>query len=127
MRYLLAECYTFLFKFTRAKLVSYWVALAYISLLMCYTVGGVLTLISGWLSFAGMLLRFFRFPFFVGTLGILFFVIYKVSPNMSQTAKDAKKHSGFTNALVFTFFSLILFVYMKYGDVIFPQSVLVRH
>ena len=127
MRYLLAECYTLFFRFTRVKLVSYWVALVYISILMCYSVGGVLTLISGWLSFAGMLLRFFKFPFFVGTLGILFFVIYKASPNMSQTAKDAKKHSGFTNVLVFTFFSAILFVYMKYGDVIFSESPLIKH
>lgn len=127
MKFLFSECYAISLKLTRVKFVAYWVALGYISLLMCNAIGGLLALASGWLGFAGMLLPFFKFPRFVAPLALLFLVIYKLSPNMSQAVKEAKKHSGFTNALVFTLFSIILFIYMKYGDAIFPSSELVGH
>ena len=120
MRLLITECYVLFYKTTRAKLLAYWLGLAYVTILTFMGLQGLFKLTTGWLSFAPKLQILFRVPVCFVTLIVMFLLIYKVSPKMSQLSKDAKKGTtGFATILALSVFMLILWLYTNFGDSFF--------
>lgn len=119
MKTLMAECYTLLFKLTRAKLFSYWFGLFYITMLCFWIINGFSKLTVGWLGFAGTIQKLFKFPFYIVTAGLIFGVIYKFAPDMKSLAKEAKKKWNYATLILFSVSVVLLIIYMKFGDSIF--------
>lgn len=120
MRLLLTECYALFYRVTRAKLLSYWLGIVYLTILLFWALQGISKLTTGWLSLAAKVQILFRFPFYFVTLVGVLLLVYKVVPKLQQVSKDAKKSTtGFATILAWSIFILILWLYMNFGDVFF--------
>ncbi|GAA4465586.1 hypothetical protein GCM10023093_18050 [Nemorincola caseinilytica] len=120
MRQMLTECYALFFKVTRVKALSYWSAIAYLSILSFWVLKGLSRLTVDWISIAAKLQILFSFPVYVVTIAGLFFAIYKVSPKMAQISKDVKRKStGSVTLIIMTICVVLLWLYMKFGDSFF--------
>jgi len=116
MRSILSASYAVFFRFSRSKAISYWLGLAYVSLLILYAADGFTKLTTGWLSFMSSLRILFRFPVSIGTFALIGFLLFRFGPNMRTVGKEAKTNKNYLNLLVITALAILMFVYLKYGD-----------
>lgn len=119
MRTLMVECYSLLFKITRAKFFSYWFSLVYITALVFWAVKGFAKLSSGFLQPAAILSKLFNFPFYIGTALAIFALIFKFTPDLKQLGKERKTKNDFTMLVIFSLSVLLIVIYLKLGDSIF--------
>ena len=113
MKRLIAETYKLLYKITRARRFSAYVAIAYITLLNMITLKGIGLLTEGWLSFMVFLRVLFVFPNYIVT-ALIIFSLYVVSMSpLSSLKKERQKPMILLPVLGYTLLCAILILYMR--------------
>jgi len=119
MKRLIVDIYRIVFRLTGVKLFALIFALVYMTALNIIMIYGLGLLTKDWLSFMAIIPKLFSFPYYfvtsIAVLGITFWLM----PSFQSIAKEGKKESSPLALILYTVFSLMLFMYIRMGDKIF--------
>lgn len=107
-----------MYRLTGIKLLSYITGLVYLTVLNYVIIKGVAGLMQGLFGMVSLLLTLFAFPFYFGTIVLIFGLSFWLTPPVQSIAKDAKKNNSYTTLLLYTLFGIVLFVYTNFGDIL---------
>ena len=119
MRSLIIDIYKIVFRLTKVKGFAIGVALVYMTVLNMVMIYGLGLLMEGWLPFMSLVHTLYSFPYYIVTAPAVFGVTYWLMPPISTIMKESKKEANPLALIIYTFFTLVLFAYIKYGDKIF--------
>jgi hypothetical protein len=119
MRRILTEFFSLINKATGNKLFAYVSGLILVALFNCIILNGLALLMKDWIAAAGMVLILFRFPVYFVTFLLSLAAVYWFTPNIQTLARDAKKNNKHLTIALYSLFAIILFAYIKLGEIIF--------
>ena len=116
---LIIDIYRVVFRLTGIKLFAIIFALIYMTTLNLIMIYGLGLLLEGWLPFMSLVHKLFAFPFYYVTTVVVLSVTFYLMPSFQTIAKEGKKSASPLALILYTFFSLILFAYIRFGDKLF--------
>ncbi len=116
MRSLIADVYKILYRLTGKKLFSFSFAVSYISVLNLFILYGLSYILVGLVPHISMLAILFRARYILLPILLVFGIDFLMMLPLQNLSKDKNRPYKLAPILVFSFASILLFLYARYGD-----------
>lgn len=110
MRRFIIKIYRLLYRITKLKIISFFVAILYISTLNLLTLYGLCLLLEDLIPTSYILLLF-SFPYVLISLFITMAINFFTTPPLHTISAEHKKIENYTPVILYTILSLLLFAY----------------
>jgi hypothetical protein len=119
MKRLIAGVFQLIYRITGVKVLAYFAALAYMTVLHLTIFYGMGLLLEDWLPMASIVHTLFRFPLILGTILIMLAINVWFAPSLENITKEGKKIRKFSPIILYSLLSLVVFLYARFYDKIF--------
>jgi len=120
MKQLMIETFKIAYRLSGFSLFSYLFSWLFITLLNLITLWGLAFLLKNWLKFMDFVDKAFNFPWIFLTIILVLYYNFRKMPSMHDISKEKKKDIIFLPFTVYTIACIVIFIYIKYQDQIFP-------